>query len=280
MRLDGKRVLLTGASSGIGRELARVMAARGAVMALAARRRELLEELADEIAAGGSTRPIPLVADLSRRGGATALGQRAISELGGVDVLTNNAASNLHGFPSQVGDRDEGRELFETNFWSQMALISAVLPSMRAQGSGTIVNVTSMAYVAPFPALGIYCASKAAFAVATQALRLELQRSGIGVLEVIPGTVDTASLHENRLLPGADKWIDRARPIKPEKIARAIVKAIEREKSRLIYPGRLSPGYEIPLLSRIYSRSVAKYADPEKTPVRRTGVLDEPSTEG
>ena len=278
MRLQAKRVLLTGASSGIGREVAKILASKGAVLAIAARRGEVLEQVADEIAATGTERPIPLVVDLAERDSAANLGRQALSELGAIDVLINDAASNLHGFPSVVGDRDEARELFEINFWSHMALIHAVVPSMREQGAGTVVNVTSMAYVAPFPALGHYCASKAAFAVATHSLRLELRRYGLNVLEVVPGTVDTPSVHENRLLAGADQWIDRARPTKPEKIARAIVRAIERRRSRLIFPRRISPGYEIPIFSRIYSRSVSKYVDPDKTPVRRTGDLDSPAS--
>ena len=273
MDLRGKRILLTGASTGIGRELAKVLGERGAVLAIAARRRDLLEEVAEEIRAAGAHRPIPLTVDLVERGQAAQLGRAALGELGAIDVLINNAAANLHGFPSAVGDCDEGRRLFELNFWSHMALINEIVPSMRQRGSGTVVNVTSMAYVAPFPAVGTYCASKAALAVATQGLRFELRRYGLHVLEVIPGAVDTPSSYENRLLEGGDQWIDRAKATTPEKMARAIARAIELEKSRLIYPRRLSLGYELPVLSRAYARNVEKYVDPDKTPVRPTGSL-------
>jgi short-subunit dehydrogenase len=275
-RLQGKRILLTGASGGIGRELARLLAAKGAVLAIAGRRMDALEHVAQAISDAGPVRPILLVTDLADPGNAADLGRRALSELGGIDVLINNAASGLQGFPSTVGDREEARRLFEINFWSPMALIQAVVPSMREQGAGTVVNVTSLAYMSPFPAVGHYCASKAAFALATQTLRFELRRYGIRVLEVIPGTVDTPGSYENRQLEGGDQWIDRALPTKPDRIARAIVKAIERDRSRLIFPRRLAPGYEIPLFSRLYARSVAKYGDPDRTPVHSTGDLENP----
>jgi short-subunit dehydrogenase len=278
VRLREKRILLTGASGGIGRELARLLAAKGAVLAIAGRRREALEAVADEIAATGAERPLSLVADLASPGSAADLGRGALSELGAIDVLINNAASGLQGFPSAVGDRDEARRLFEINFWSPMALIQAVVPSMREHRSGTVVNVTSLAYMSPFPPVGHYCASKAAFALATQTLRFELRRYGVRVLEVIPGTVDTPGSYENRQLEGGNQWIERALPTKPDRIARAMVKAIERGRNRLIFPRRLGPGYEIPLLSRLYARSVAKYADPDRTPVRSTGDLDNPAS--
>jgi short-subunit dehydrogenase len=277
-RLRGKRILLTGASGGIGRELAKLLAAKGAVLALAGRRKDALEQVADGISTAGSERPLSLVTDFAGPGNAADLGRRALAELGGIDVLVNNAASGLQGFPSAVGDREEARRLFEINFWSPMALIQAVVPSMRVQGAGTVVNVTSLAYMSPFAPVGHYCASKAAFALATQTLRFELGRYGIRVLEVIPGTVDTPASYENRRLEGGDQWIDRALPTKPDRIARAIVKAIERDRSRLIFPRRLAPAYEVPLLSRLYARSVAKYGDPDKTPVRSTGDLGDPGS--
>jgi uncharacterized protein len=278
VQLKEKRILLTGASGGIGRELARMLGAKGALLAISSRREALLENVADDVASSGGSRPIALAADLAKRGEASELGRRALSGLGSIDVLINNAASGLQGFPSAVGDRDEARQLFELNLWSPMALIQAVVPSMRQRATGAIVNVTSMAYMSPFPAVGHYCASKAALALATQSLRFELRQYGIQVLEVIPGTVDTPASYENRQLEGGNQWIDRALPTKPDRIARAMVKAIERDRNRLIFPRKLTPGYEIPIFSRMYARSVAKYADPERTPVRLTGDLDNPAS--
>src|SRR5205807_10055121 len=97
-------------------------------------------------------------------------------------------------------------EVFEVNVWSPLALAGALVPPMRSRGSGSVVNVTSLAYVSPFPRLGQYCASKGALAVATEALRLELRGSGVSVTEIVLGPVDPASSCENRILPGVDRW--------------------------------------------------------------------------
>src|SRR5918999_1577539 len=97
MELRGSRVLVTGASSGIGRELARELATRGAVLAIAARRRELLDRLADEIAASGGPRPAVIDCDLSKRGAAAGLAESASDALGRVDVLINNAGGGVGG---------------------------------------------------------------------------------------------------------------------------------------------------------------------------------------
>ncbi|PYN81285.1 MAG: short-chain dehydrogenase, partial [Candidatus Rokuibacteriota bacterium] len=93
MRLNGTRVLLTGASTGIGRQLGRALAQRGAVLAVAARRRALLDELAAEIAAVGGREPVRLSVDLASRGSAAELAAAARTELGRVEVLINNAGS-------------------------------------------------------------------------------------------------------------------------------------------------------------------------------------------
>jgi NADP-dependent 3-hydroxy acid dehydrogenase YdfG len=144
----GARVVLTGASSGIGAELARVFAARGARLAITARRRERLEALADEL---GEPRALVFETDLSERGAAAELGREAEAALGGVDVLVNNAGGGVGGRIATVADRDEAREAFEVNYWSPLALIGAVLPGMAERGSGVIVNVTSVAQVNTWP---------------------------------------------------------------------------------------------------------------------------------
>src|SRR5947209_7169945 len=110
--LRGSRILLTGASSGIGRELAKRLASEGTILAIAARRRPLLEELAEEIRRTGADRPFVLESDLSVRGNALELAHRAVDALGAVDVLINNAGGGVGGSVWAVGDRDEGREAF------------------------------------------------------------------------------------------------------------------------------------------------------------------------
>src|SRR3954452_23168332 len=134
--MDGQRVLLTGASSGIGRELALLLARRGARLALAARRAGALEAVAEQ-ACGA----VVLRCDLAEPGAASELAARAQEALGGIDVLINNAGGGAGGQMWRVGDSEPAREAFEVNYWSPLALIAAVVPRMSERGSGTIVNV-------------------------------------------------------------------------------------------------------------------------------------------
>jgi short-subunit dehydrogenase len=269
--LKGSRVLVTGASSGIGRALAKRMADRGAVLAIAARRVDLLDALAGEIERAGGARPTTLAADLSRSGEAATLAGRARAALGDVDILVNNAGSSVQGLVWAVGDADAAREVFEVNVWSPLALVAALTPGMRERGSGSVINVTSLAYVSPFPRLGQYCASKGALAVATEALRLELRGSGVCVTEITLGPVDTASSYENRLLPGADRWLDRTRPGSADAAAQRILEAIEHGRERVVHPRRLGIAHALPGLGRRFAARLSDRVEGDDPTVRRGG---------
>ena len=255
--LTGSRALVTGASSGIGRELAKELAARGALLAISARRRPLLESLAEEISAGGSTAPAVFEADLSRKGEAQALAVQATEELGRIDLLVNNAGGGVGGRISAVGDRDEAREAFETNYWSPLALIKTLVPAMEERGRGAVVNVTSMAQVSTWPGFGAYAATKAALGVATETLAMEHVDSPVRVMEVIPGPVDTAVQGETRLAPGIEHMLDRSPLGDPAVLARLIAEALERGATRLIYPRRARVAYVLPTLARWDTRRLA-----------------------
>ncbi|MGV0744493.1 SDR family NAD(P)-dependent oxidoreductase [Mycolicibacterium sp. XJ870] len=251
MDLHGKRVVLTGASSGIGRELALGLARKGATLGLAARRENLLDQLADEIADGGMRRPIVLRADLAEPGSAAALGNRALEALGGgVDILINNAGANLTGPQSLLTDSAAAREVFEVNLWSPLALTAALLPAMHAAGAGTIVNVTSTVQAVPLPLLGYYAASKSALAQATRSLRLELAETPIRVLEVVPGATDTA-LRDIDELPWKTTPPRTLTPVSPASTAAAVVRALQRNATRVVYPGYSLLPIEIPAIGRL-----------------------------
>jgi short-subunit dehydrogenase len=232
IHLSGTKAVITGASSGIGRELALALAQRGATLALAARRKDLLDDLADEIAGTGVPRPAVLPVDLAIPGSAVELGRRALDALGGVDIAVNNAGTNLTGAQSLVADSAAARAVFEVNVWSPLALTSALLPAMRAADSGVIVNVTSTVQAVPLPLLGYYSASKAALAQATKSLRLELAGTGIRVVEVVPGATDTA-LRDIDELPWKTTPPPTLPPVAPASTAAAIVRGLERGARRV-----------------------------------------------
>jgi short-subunit dehydrogenase len=265
-------MLLTGASSGIGRELAKALGARGAVLAITARRRSLLEELAKEIEDGGGTSPVVLEADLSHRGSAQALAAEAETALGRIDVLINNAGGGVGGRIAAVGDRDEAREAFEINYWSPVALIRSLVPAMTGRGQGAVVNVTSMAQVSTWPGFGSYAATKAALAVATETLAMELVDSGVNVIEAIPGPVDTAVQGETRLAPGIERMLDRIPLGDPAVLARLIVQALEQGNARVIYPRRAQVAYLLPTLARRDTRRLAARAAKEIDPATRDAL--------
>jgi short-subunit dehydrogenase len=257
MDLRGKNVLITGASSGIGHATARVLAAQGAVLAVSGRKVARLEELADAIASHGLRRPVVLAADLSKRGAAESLAARAVEALETIDILINNAAVEGVGSYAAAGDDEESRELFETNYWSPFVLNRALLPSMRARGCGALVNVSSLGAITPVSGTGHYASSKAALAIATEALRSELRGSGVRVILVYPGFVDTPMLSEFRARPDLTARMRRALSLMPvgtpEGLARAIVRALRRERSTVVYPRlyRITPF--IPGVSRWFT---------------------------
>jgi short-subunit dehydrogenase len=284
--VSGTSVLLTGASSGIGRELAIELADRGAHMAVAARRVALLDQLADEIVRRGRERPAVITADLSRPGAAAALAHDAEIALGPVDILVNNAGGGVGGSQWSVGDAAAAREAFEINYWSPLALVSALVPKMRTRGRGAVVNVTSLAQVNTWPVFGAYAATKAAFALATETLRLELSGTRVHVLEAIPGPVDTAVQGETRLVPGIDRMLNRVPLGDAAEMARRIVVALERGRTRVIYPTRAAIAYHVPVIARWHTRRLAARVARETEPdvleaimslVVRTGSMGDPA---
>ena len=273
MKLNDAGVLLTGASSGIGRELAGELARRGARVAITARRRPMLEEVADRIAARGRPRPHVLEADLARRGAAAALAEEARTALGHVDVVINNAGGGVGGAIFSVGDRDEAREAMEVNLWSPLALIGALVPAMRERRAGAIVNVTSGAQVMTWPGFGGYAATKAALGTATETLAMELRGSGVHVMEAVPGPVDTAVQGETRLIPGIERMIGRI-PLGDATVAsRRIARALERGRTRVVYPRLTMLPLVFPTVARRVVRREAARVDATLEPEVRDAIL-------
>jgi uncharacterized protein len=235
--LGGKRVLLTGASSGIGWALAKAFATEGSELAVVARRRERLDLLAEQIATAGDRRPLVVAADLSVRGAAAEAAERVLREWPGVDVLVNNAGGAVGGSLWAVADGDEARSDFEVDFWSPLAMIGAVVPGMRRRGHGAVVNVTSIRQVVAWPSFGQNSAAQAALAVATETLRLELDRFGVNVVEVIPGPIETPVQGPTQLMPGiVDALHGRLGTATPVELAALIVEAVKMGSDRVFCP--------------------------------------------
>lgn len=163
----------------------------------------------------------------------------------------------------------------ETNLWSPLALTAALAPSMVRRGSGAIVNVGSMARVSPFPHLGHYAASRAALALATQVLGMELGPHGVRVVEVALGPVDTPASRSNRVLAGADRWLDGGTGLGTvDSAAAVIVAAAEGDAEGVaFYPRTLSWVDRFPGLGRHYARRMARAADVRDETVRFDGSI-------
>ena len=182
-------VLITGASSGIGRALATAWARRGARVALLARRAEALEEVAGAVEAAGG-QAFAVVADVRKSEAVRAAVELVEREWGRVDVLVANAGigevTRAQEFPVE-----KARAVFETNVVGAMNSVAAVLPGMHARRSGQLVTVSSLAAYRGLPGSGAYCASKAALSTFFESLRVELRGSGIAVTIIHPGFVRT-----------------------------------------------------------------------------------------
>ena len=281
-RLEGKRALVTGASVGIGRAIATSLAARGVVVAVAARRTAALVELADEIARAGHERPVVLGVDLARRGEAGDLAVRALAKLGQVDILVNNAGASIVGSQWKLADGDAARELFEINYWSPLALIQALVPPMRQRKEGAVVNVTSLAGLAPWVFTGHYSSTKAALSLASETLRLELNGSAVHVLEVTAGPTETALLAgARRDVPGAAAAMAWGPHGNTATLARLTVRALERRRKTLVYPRSLGLAPILPVAARWLMAQIQRKLDGNEARLAATpGQRPEPPQGG
>jgi short-subunit dehydrogenase len=224
MNPSGKIAIVTGASTGIGRETARELVQQGASVVLASRNRGKLEALAEELAPlPGATLVVPT--DVTERLAVEALARRTVEVFGAIDILVNNAGSGLFA-PIVGGNLDNMRRLFEVNFWGAVHAIQATVPYMQSQRSGHIVNVSSVAgYVSP-PHMGIYSATKFALRAMSDALRVEVAASGVKVSTIYPGLTQTSFTENMRqevpvpAIPPIVRWATSAT------VARRIMQAI------------------------------------------------------
>lgn len=234
MNLANKIVLITGASQGIGAACARKFQERGAKLALVARSEDKLRAVARE---GDLVLPGDLLDASFRRQSI----ERTISHFRRLDVLVNNAGIGLYE-PSWSAPMDTTRQMFELNFFAPLDLVHHAVPRMKQQGSGCIVNVSSIGGFIPLPWFTLYSSTKFALTALTDGLRTELRRSNIHCIGVYPAYVKT-EFQEHVLIGRPPDSLMRMRRfrITVEECASAIIAGIEQDRETVIVPraGRL-----------------------------------------
>ncbi len=224
-------VVVTGASSGIGEAIAREYFARGAHVTLVARRKEHLER----IAAAGSGRAHIVHADLADPEAAWAWVDEAEGALGPIDVLVNNAGTQIVKRAAET-EWAAAERMLRLDLLVPLRLTTLVLQRMIPRGSGAIVDIASMAALAPTPGMFFYNAAKGGLAAASEGLRAEVKRYGIHVVTVYPGPV-TSDLEAAGRAAFEDRATTRNVPTgTPEVLARMVADAVAKKKPRVVYP--------------------------------------------
>jgi short-subunit dehydrogenase len=253
----GTRVLVTGASRGIGAALARAFAERGAEVGLVARSEGELRELAQSLPGDGHA---ALPADVGEREQAAAVVER----FGDCDVLVANAAVAQTG-PFQMLDLEDAERMTRINWLGTLYTVSAALPGMLDRARGHIVIVSSGAGYRAFPFAAVYGGTKAAQRVFAEALRHELSGSGVSVTTVFPGQIET-NLHDHEKERMPD-WYSAGDGVPPEPLAARVVEGVENDARYVHHPAnvaalRVVHGISPKLADRMLRRILGNTAAP------------------
>jgi short-subunit dehydrogenase len=239
MQLSGKVVVITGASMGIGEAIAKIFADGGASVVLLSRDAERVEGARGRI--GHAERTMGLACDVRNREEIDRVVGLTMHHFQRIDVWINNAG---HGILDSVANVDMAacRETFETNFFGAVGAMQAVIPVMKQQGSGTIINVSSVAGHIPIPFHAAYSATKFAMNAIGKAARIELNSFGINVMTVCPGYVRTA-FSANTVKGKEQKQVRPAsvRGISAERVAKAVLRGYIKQKWEVVVPWTMHP---------------------------------------
>jgi uncharacterized protein len=234
MKLQDKVAVITGASMGIGEAIAKLFLEEGAKVVLCAR--DLPRTKAAEQRIGGGTSTLSLSCDVSKRDQVDAVIAETLKRFGRIDVWVNNAG---YGLNDAVADMDmaEFRRMFETNLFGAVECMQAVVPLMRKQGGGDIVNISSVSGHISTPYMSGYAATKHAMNAIGKAARMELLRHNINVLTVCPGYIATDFV--KNMIKG--KHSERVGSsvkyaVGPEVVAQATLKGLLKRKREVIVP--------------------------------------------
>jgi len=223
MNISGKHILITGASSGIGRACALAFAAEGCELFLTARRHGRLNELAEEVQQKSETRS--MVQTLDVRSGKEISALRERIEDFAPDILVNNAGLARGLASIQEGDPADWEEMIDTNIRGLLLMSRAVLPGMISRGSGHIINIGSIAGHESYPGGAVYCGTKHAVAAINRAMGMDTLGTGVRISSVDPGMVETefslVRFHGDR--ERAEKTYEGFQPLSAEAVAEAVL---------------------------------------------------------
>jgi short-subunit dehydrogenase len=229
-KIAGSRILITGASQGIGKALAEAAARRGGKVLAAARSEELLRELAQQVqTAGGVLETVQ--ADVTSPEDRRRMVETAVRCFGGLDILINNAGIGATGHFAEVSP-ERLRKIMEVNFFGLTETTRACLPLLRKGNRPAIVNISSIAGKRGIPARSEYSASKFAVQGFSEALRAELAKHDIDVLVICPGLTQT-NFSQNMIEQKARLPMDHMRGMTPQQVAEATLRAIEKGKNEI-----------------------------------------------
>jgi 3-oxoacyl-[acyl-carrier protein] reductase len=191
MEIKGKSAVVTGSTKGIGRAVAESLAREGVNVCVSARDVDEIKRAVDELSDLGDAQVTGAVCDVRDYESVRALFAHAVAELGGVDVLVNNAGVGLFGRVEEMSPEDF-RAVLETNLFGVFHCCHEAIPLMKERGGGYIINISSLAGANPHPEMAAYNASKFALNGFSEALMQEVRQDGIKVSYVMPGSVNTA----------------------------------------------------------------------------------------
>jgi short-subunit dehydrogenase len=243
MDLSGKVAVITGASMGIGEAMAKTFAANGARVVLLSRDAGRAEEARTRL--GRPNQTLALSCDVRNREEIDRVLSLTLHHFGRIDIWINNAG---HGIVDSVEHVDMAacRDTFETNFFGALASMQGVIPVMLQQGSGSIINVSSVAGHIPLPFHAIYSATKFAMNALGKAANAELKTRGIHVMTVCPGYVRT-SFGANALRGKEAKTVrpSSTRGITADRVAKAVLEAYLKQKREVVVPWTMQPMIKI-----------------------------------
>ena len=229
--MTGRRVFITGASSGIGSALARHYAGQGAVLGLVARRADRLAELAAELNIAGAASVFAYPLDVTDADALQAAGDDFMMHAGSPDVVIANAGVSSGTLTEHREDLAAIRRILDINVYGLATTFAPFIPAMRQRGTGRLVGIASVAGIRGLPGAEAYSASKAAAIAYLESLRVELRSSGVRVVTIAPGYIDTPMTEHNHYPMPFMLPVDEA--------AQRFTQAIERGTSYTVIPWQM-----------------------------------------